>query len=288
MRKTLLSVALAAFAFSAVAQETVYFESNFTKIFEPFKDWVGSKDNATKSLDAVGDDDPSAYLPEMITPKATVGDNKITPASVMVDLGYEFQKNSAGEIKGFINWQKFYLRFGTKNTQGSLTLPKIEEFGEGKTGIKISYDWCPWRNTNTAKTDPGKYDDAKIVIIVKNGDEEHKFPQEGLNLEDKLPLKWYPVEVDLQGVTLNKDSRIIIRNIDEQFGASGQEANSPHRFFLNNIKVFSTGSTAVAEIENETNAPVEYFNLQGVKVSNPENGLFIRVKGNKAEKVVLN
>lgn len=29
---------------------------------------------------------------------------------------------------------------------------------------------------------------------------------------------------------------------------------------------------------DENNAPIEYYNLQGVKVENPENGLFIRVK----------
>ena len=44
--------------------------------------------------------------------------------------------------------------------------------------------------------------------------------------------------------------------------------------------------TAIETIEAE-NAPVEYYNLQGVKVANPENGLFIKKQGNKATKVVL-
>ncbi len=35
------------------------------------------------------------------------------------------------------------------------------------------------------------------------------------------------------------------------------------------------------------NAPVEYFNLQGMKVANPENGLFIKKQGKTATKVVL-
>ncbi len=35
------------------------------------------------------------------------------------------------------------------------------------------------------------------------------------------------------------------------------------------------------------NAPVEYYNLQGVKVENPENGIFIKKQGNKAVKVIL-
>lgn len=37
----------------------------------------------------------------------------------------------------------------------------------------------------------------------------------------------------------------------------------------------------------DENAPVEYFNLQGVRVANPENGLYIRRQGSKVTKVVL-
>lgn len=37
----------------------------------------------------------------------------------------------------------------------------------------------------------------------------------------------------------------------------------------------------------DADAPVEYFNLSGVKVANPSNGIFIRRQGSKAEKVVI-
>jgi len=37
----------------------------------------------------------------------------------------------------------------------------------------------------------------------------------------------------------------------------------------------------------DAEAPVEYFNLQGVRVAQPENGLYIRRQGNKTTKVVL-
>ena len=48
-------------------------------------------------------------------------------------------------------------------------------------------------------------------------------------------------------------------------------------------------STEVSGIENvvvSEQGAVEYYNLQGVKVANPENGVFIRVQGGKATKVV--
>ena len=37
----------------------------------------------------------------------------------------------------------------------------------------------------------------------------------------------------------------------------------------------------------EVEAPVEYYNLQGVRVMNPENGLYIKRQGNKVTKVIL-
>ena len=49
----------------------------------------------------------------------------------------------------------------------------------------------------------------------------------------------------------------------------------------------SDASTGVEETLADENAPVEYFNLQGVKVANPENGIFIKRQGSRASKVVL-
>ncbi len=46
------------------------------------------------------------------------------------------------------------------------------------------------------------------------------------------------------------------------------------------------GGVEGVEIDNN-NAPVEYFNLQGVRVENPANGLYIKRQGTQATKVVL-
>lgn len=47
-----------------------------------------------------------------------------------------------------------------------------------------------------------------------------------------------------------------------------------------------TGS-GVENIEFLDNSPAEFYNLQGVKVANPKNGIFIKVKDGKAMKVAL-
>lgn len=52
--------------------------------------------------------------------------------------------------------------------------------------------------------------------------------------------------------------------------------------------VLSDGtSTGIDGIVADENAPVEYYNLQGIRVENPENGIFIRRQGNKTTKVAL-
>ncbi|MBQ9076425.1 MAG: hypothetical protein IJY31_01070, partial [Muribaculaceae bacterium] len=39
--------------------------------------------------------------------------------------------------------------------------------------------------------------------------------------------------------------------------------------------------------EKAIDTPAEYYNLQGIKVKNPSNGIYIKVQGNKATKVYL-
>lgn len=48
-----------------------------------------------------------------------------------------------------------------------------------------------------------------------------------------------------------------------------------------------TKSSGIAVVELDENAPVEYYNLQGVRVANPENGLYIRRQGATATKVLV-
>ncbi len=45
-------------------------------------------------------------------------------------------------------------------------------------------------------------------------------------------------------------------------------------------------ASSVDAIRVENNAPVRYYNLQGLPVENPQNGIFIRVQGNTATKII--
>lgn len=80
---------------------------------------------------------------------------------------------------------------------------------------------------------------------------------------DGFYLAWMPFNSDFELVTTNSDT--------------------------GKIQLYSNGTlTGVDDIvSDDANAPVEYYNLQGVRVANPESGLYIRVQGKKASKVLV-
>lgn len=103
--------------------------------------------------------------------------------------------------------------------------------------------------------------------------------------------KWLNIQ-DIVGVTdeakgytiggQNHPTTSVVRN---------NTKNAP--LLIQGIKIFTytdtnSGTGAVGDIigENE-NAPVEYYNLQGMKVSGGQPGLYIRRQGTKSEKVVV-
>lgn len=60
--------------------------------------------------------------------------------------------------------------------------------------------------------------------------------------------------------------------------------------YVDRFYVFYTNNNPASglnTVEVDANAPVEYFNLQGVRVANPANGIFIRRQGAKVSKVIL-
>lgn len=78
------------------------------------------------------------------------------------------------------------------------------------------------------------------------------------------------------------DAAVFVNSAEYQtFKFCGQDVT------LNKITLIHDVSGGIADITVDENAPVEFFNLQGVRVANPENGLYIRRQGNKATKVFV-
>ncbi|MBD5175309.1 MAG: hypothetical protein HDT06_05775 [Bacteroidales bacterium] len=92
------------------------------------------------------------------------------------------------------------------------------------------------------------------------------------------------------------DDIITVRNC--VFGAEGNEystgywENKQGENVMTDAILWLGESTSginnvVADNENNINAPVVYYNLQGVQVANPQGGIFIRKQGNQTSKVIL-
>lgn len=60
--------------------------------------------------------------------------------------------------------------------------------------------------------------------------------------------------------------------------------------YKNNVQLYPVEVTEMSGVSNvvvDENAPVEYFNLQGIRVDNPENGIYIRRQGANVSKVYV-
>lgn len=72
----------------------------------------------------------------------------------------------------------------------------------------------------------------------------------------------------------------------------GKDANSGdgywHAYADIKLEKVEKGDSGVDGIEaDDENAPVEYYNLQGIRVANPENGIFIKKQGKKVSKTAI-
>lgn len=84
------------------------------------------------------------------------------------------------------------------------------------------------------------------------------------------------------------DNRIIVEGTKLLFGLPGANyiANSPDGLFM--VELPDTGGVEDVTISNtDSYAPVEYFNLQGVKITSPGTGIYIRRQGAEVEKVAI-
>lgn len=77
-------------------------------------------------------------------------------------------------------------------------------------------------------------------------------------------------------------------SLGDLFPTLKETANS----FINRLAGGDSGLTGVEDVITDdktfdNNAPVEYYDIQGVRVLNPHKGLFIRFQGNTVSKILL-
>lgn len=259
-------------AFAGFAQETVV----YTEDWEWLEPWT--VENPEKLAEqTVETNNPNAASPQLGTNKI----DGVTTYAALLEKGYSFPICCAASknprpAEQQVYLQQNYLKFGLTGYYSGLTFPAFTDVPADLSDSYISFKWCGQRQGS------GKWDDTELVIIVKNGDTEEQFTVPTYTWENNHVYEWIPATIQL-GNSIKEGSVITIRNCDAQWPDEGGRAL---RWFIDDIKVAGTAGAAVEEIE-VADATAEYFNLQGVRVSNPTNGLYIVRKGANVSKVLV-
>ncbi|MDE6555607.1 MAG: hypothetical protein K2K55_01425 [Duncaniella sp.] len=181
---------------------------------------------------------------------------------------------------------------------GSAGLPANGTYVTVKASVDGSMKVNVWINKGSRDIYVVKASDAKALAMGTDVKISGYINGTNNEVEEGSPLAGYPAfqeNIETKG-TEGADAYVV--------GAGNQAswvyltfnvvANETYYVFNKNTQVgfggfefTSTGSSAISSITADENAPVEYFNLQGIRVDNPENGLYIRRQGKNVSKVVL-
>lgn len=91
---------------------------------------------------------------------------------------------------------------------------------------------------------------------------------------------------DAAGVTIEANVPVTVAKTSEAFAIAPGVYNLTVDLTANTLTATKRES-GVTGVEADSNAPAVYYNLQGVEVAEPANGLFIEVRGNATRKVLV-
>lgn len=313
MKKITLSVLFFGATLIATADNSVVYEDDFSSLIP----YTTAEANGKTVYDGIGINDCSA---DCLNITQTAADGK-TAFETMTEKGYQFvRKNPQGTTAPKTPQTSFYLqktvengettgaylRIGVTGGASGLVLPPLEGLPEnGVSNVTVSFQWCPVRQGT------GVYDYTHLSVTVtpengseittvgngrENVEETNYGKTEDLSFPKNEALAWHDATLNFGDYVFKNGDRITIRPGKDQFPMNTQyngistglnPSDGTCRFFLRNIKVTNTDDlqTSVNEIiVSDENATIEYYNLQGMKVTDPENGLYIVRQGNKVSK----
>lgn len=188
------------------------------------------------------------------------------------------------------------IRFAANNNKNNNKLQVVVDNPENYicqiTVVGQSVDSKFTAATSTVvKNDAGKYvkqDGYEFPDVVNYEDETaanymNKVFKQTMDLPSATTRKyiesWRPSE-DYEG-----DVNHVVFDMPD---ASTANINEVHVFYYGDApQGGDTGVDGIVADRIDENAPVEYYNLQGVRVANPQGGIFIRRQGAKADKVYI-
>lgn len=195
------------------AVKTIYYSEDF--------EWLDPWAVAGGVGRTVETDDLDAKATALTSLKVMIEGAEVTAFDAIEARGYKliYDKNDNKRIY----LQQNYLKFGKTGNHAGIILPAITTVPES-THVILSFDWCGMRQGS------GKIDPVNLVVIVENGVGSQTFDIPELGWEDGHKLEWVRAEVDLNGIVINKDTKITITQTQ-------WEVSTANRWFLDNIEL---------------------------------------------------
>lgn len=219
--------------------------------------------------------DPNSVKGETETDQKKTG---ITVAETAVEIE---NPSVAGNVYTFTptaNYKYFAIQTTTSN---AAQITSIEIYYKEKPAAPVIKDG----DVEIAESIEFEGDSKVVYLDLPEGvNAYYKFevaeeatPAEAPRRAAHTPAEGFTQYVHADGITLTGNGTLNVYT--EKDGAVSETRK---------VAVTKTGdTTAIEAIEADTTAPVEYFNLQGIRVENPENGLYIRRQGSKTTKVLV-
>lgn len=208
-----------------------------------------------------------------------------------LSIEYNLYHNNPAQMDA---WQNVYINDDENNTPGATN-------GDAGVAGNMKDFWYTWADKSDENSDPYDQEDTSAWYDEAAGEDAsatpHWNPNRWMVHEFDFPLtsadadkgRWTyapRVKWEFKPDFFNNGGAVLIRGIyfslvgDKTPIAAGSRSVTWNWYTLGS----STGIDNVAA--GNVDAPAEYFNLQGVRVANPENGIFICRQGNKVTKVV--
>ncbi len=216
---------------------------------------------ASYELKVIGDDE--VYSVNLVTTQDFVFDNG--------ENSYPWSYDSKYGLKGsaYVN--------GVQASDVIAESPTID-LSNRKAPVTLTCHWAfnqyKVNNVLTDVANLGQY--AKVVVLEEGATD---WTEVFACTAEKFAWTYFNQEINLDAYA-GKKIQIGFRYISTAECAGTWE--------IDNVTVKAKLTDAVETIAaDDTNAPAVYYNLQGVRVDNPANGLYIRVQGKNATKVLV-
>lgn len=186
----------------------------------------------------------------------------------------------------------FIQLYGTNTLKAGDVIPAGWEgtytlYGDNTPEITFEADALPTATEGTFTAKEVAAADVTVALV------NHVVTVKNVDFENATPATKTDFTGSVDAVTLNFYNQYELASVEPgKYNVTGVVAirkvngTETAKFFVTNFAKVETDSVIGIEAGDNA-APVEYYNLQGVRIDNPANGIFIRRQGSKAQKIVL-